>query len=53
MTCSTNTYDCHWEPSPYFVHWIVGAGADDRKLIRLEWCPRCRLLRIPKEGGDR
>jgi hypothetical protein len=66
MTCSTNTYDCHWEPSPFYAvglrtepieledeKWkerIFLHAQSSPHLIRLEWCPRCRLVRIPEEA---
>ena len=59
MTCSTNTYDCHWEPSPIYVIVAPDPPIEDPQpiflnhqrspqLIRLEWCPRCKLLRVPE-----
>jgi hypothetical protein len=57
MTCSTDTYDCHWEPSPLYAIAAPCEPSEDPQpmfmyptlqLIRLEWCPRCKLLRVPE-----
>ena len=63
MSCSTGTYDCHWQPSPFYVMKFINRTDEERNLvilcqsppanyvrwIQLEWCPRCRLVRIPNE----
>lgn len=59
MSCSTDTYDCLWEPSPLYAIAAPCEPSEDPlpiflhaqpapQLIRLEWCPRCRLVRIPE-----
>lgn len=61
MSCSTNTYDCLWEPSPFFAvvdsqptklapNYFIVDVQPSLRVQRLEWCPRCRLVRIPEEA---
>ena len=51
MSCSTDTYDCAWEPSGiYAVVGIRGTPKlDQLPIVELEVCRRCRLLRLPPE----
>jgi len=65
VSCSTGTYDCHWEPSPFYVRKFINRTLEEREIrllvseppkaqsrwVQLEWCPRCRLLRLPDMPG--
>ena len=50
MSCSTNLYDCSWEPSGIFavIDFRDMGRIEKVPMVELEICVRCRLLRLPR-----